>query len=102
ILVAERANLPSFAPPPPPEELIDMVRADSRVQELLDKGAKVIGAAGSQDVVSVILELDEVDRWVVEIDLATKEVTKVESMEGDEFGKFVFTTSMSTQISDGT
>ena len=54
-----------------------MVKTDSRVHELLDKGAKVVGAAGSQDRISV-LELDEGDRWVVEINLSTEEVMKVE------------------------
>ena len=91
VLIATRVGdwdppKPSFSPSPPPEELIDMIKTDSRVQELLDKGARVIGAASSGDKVSVILELDEGDRWVVKIDLATEKVVEVEPMHEVELG----------------
>ena len=96
-LIAERAPVkPLFDPPSSsPEELIDMVKTDSRVQELLDKGAKVVGAAGSKNSVSVILELDERDRWVVEIDLSKDEVMKVEPLDAIEHsGMFIYRISL--------
>ena len=82
MIIAERIPVkPSFAPPSSsPEELIAMVKTDTRVQELLDKGAKIIGATGLEDKVSVILELDKGDRWVVKIDTATEKVLDVKPM----------------------